>query len=88
MRRNVLKFTIYCSLFARLLAILTRYSLKVGNSDFNFICFLELVIYFFNDVGPYHMEISPLIWVTNQWTVFYMIEKSVIKELRPKELRS
>ena len=64
MRQNVLKFAIYCSLFTRFLAILTRYSLKVGNSDFDFICFLELVIYFFNDVGPYHIEISPLICVS------------------------
>ena len=28
----------------------------------------------------YHIETSPLIWYGNQWTGFYMIEASVMKE--------
>ena len=28
------------------------------------------------------METSPLIWRASQWTDFYMIETSIIKELR------
>ena len=35
----------------------------------------------FTDWGPYHIETSPLICTTNQWTGFYMIETSVMKEL-------
>ena len=35
----------------------------------------------FHDGGPYHMETSPLISRTNQWTGFYMIGISVMKEL-------
>ena len=33
------------------------------------------------DGGLYHIEISPLICSTNQWTRFYMIGTSVMKEL-------
>ena len=33
------------------------------------------------DGGPYHIEISPLICRTNQWTGFYLIGISVMKEL-------
>ena len=35
----------------------------------------------FHDVGPYHLETSPLICRANQWTDFYMIRTSVMKEL-------
>ena len=31
--------------------------------------------------GPYHIETSPLICTTNQWTSFYMIGTSVMKGL-------
>ena len=31
--------------------------------------------------GSYHIETSPLICTTNQWTSFYMIGTSVMKEL-------
>ena len=37
--------------------------------------------YFFLDRGPYHIETSPLICKANQWTGFYMIRTSVMKEL-------
>ena len=36
---------------------------------------------FFHDGGRYHIETSPLICGANQWTGFYMIAASVIKEL-------
>ena len=32
-------------------------------------------------LGPYRIETSPLIWRANQWTGFYIIETSVMKEL-------
>ena len=31
--------------------------------------------------GPYHTETSPLIWFAIQWTGFYMVGVSVMKEL-------
>ena len=40
--------------------------------------FLEL----FHDGGRYHIENSPLICRANQWTGFYMISPSVVKELK------
>ena len=36
--------------------------------------------YFFHGGGPYHIETSPLICRANQWTGFYMIETSVVKD--------
>ena len=36
----------------------------------------------FHDGGRYHIETSPLICKTNQWTGFYMIMASVMKELK------
>ena len=36
----------------------------------------------FHDGGRCHIETSPLIFVANQWTGFYMITASVMKELR------
>ena len=36
------------------------------------------------DGGRYHTEISPLICRANQWTGFYMITASVMKELNYK----
>ena len=35
----------------------------------------------FHDGDPYHIETSPLIYFSNQWTGFYMIATSVMKEL-------
>ena len=35
----------------------------------------------FQDGGRYHIEISPLICSANQWTGFYMITASFMKEL-------
>ena len=35
----------------------------------------------FHDGGRYHIETSPLICRTNQWTGFYMISASLVKEL-------
>ena len=32
--------------------------------------------------GLYHIETSPLICCANQWTNFYMIKTSVMKELK------
>ena len=36
---------------------------------------------FIHDGGPYRIETSPLVGISNQWTGFYMIETSVMKEL-------
>ena len=51
-------------------------------------CYNESLIEFFawngkhfHDGGPYHMKTSPLIYSENQWTDFYMIGTSVMKEL-------
>ena len=35
--------------------------------------------------GPYHIETSPLICSENQWTGFYMIGISVMRELMNHE---
>ena len=35
----------------------------------------------FHDGGSYHIETSPFICSANQWTGFYMIGTSVMKEL-------
>ena len=42
---------------------------------------LVICVKLFHDGGPYHIEISPLICRANQWTGFYMIGTSVMKEL-------
>ena len=36
----------------------------------------------FHDGDRYHIETSPLICSANQWTGFYMITASVMKELK------
>ena len=36
----------------------------------------------FHDRGPCHTENSPLIWGANQWTGFYMIATSGMRELK------
>ena len=38
----------------------------------------------FHDGGRYHIETSPLIYGANQWTGFYMITASVMKQLMRK----
>ena len=38
----------------------------------------------FHDKGPYHIETSPVICCATQWTGFYMIGTSVMKELKMK----
>ena len=35
----------------------------------------------FHDGGRYHTETSPLIYIANQWTGFYVISASAMKEL-------
>ena len=41
----------------------------------------------FHDGGPYHIETSPLICFANQWTGFYMIWTSIMKELNHVQRR-
>ena len=36
--------------------------------------------YLFHEGGPYHIETIPFICRANQWTGFYMIGTSVMKE--------
>ena len=43
--------------------------------------FINANFNFFDDGGPYHIETSPLISSANQWTGFYVIGTSVMKEL-------
>ena len=43
--------------------------------------YLILFIKLFHDGGCYHIETSPLISKANQWTGFYLITASVMKEL-------
>ena len=52
--------------------ILARNGLNMLTSD----------IKLFYNRDPYYRETSPLIFSANQWTGFYMIETSVMKELR------
>ena len=40
-----------------------------------------LTLYLFHDGGPYHIKTSPFICRANQWTGFYVIGTSVMKEL-------
>ena len=40
-----------------------------------------LIKLIFYDGGLYHIEISPLVFSTNQWTDFYMVGTSVIKKV-------
>ena len=42
---------------------------------------IQVLAYLFHNAGPYHIETSPLICIANQWTGFYMIGASVMKEL-------
>ena len=39
------------------------------------------IIQIFPDEGPYHIETCPLISIANQWTGFYIIGTSAMKEL-------
>ena len=60
---------------------------KFEGSDFKYDnSFLKMLPktlnYHFHDGGSYHIETSPLICRANQWTDFYMITASVVKELR------
>ena len=49
----------------------------------DYLSFWKLVHCWFNsyDGGPYHIKTSPLICSASQWTGFYMIGSSVMKEL-------
>ena len=49
--------------------------------------FLNWVHWLFHDGGRYHIEASPLIFRVNQWTGFYMITASVMKELKIFKMR-
>ena len=42
---------------------------------------VSFIIYLFHNGGRYHIQTSPLICGANQWTGFYMITASVMKEL-------
>ena len=47
--------------------------------------FWKLILFLLNSFmmeAPYHIETSPLICSANQWTGFYMIGPSVMKELK------
>ena len=46
----------------------------------------EFCISLFHEGGPYHIEASPLIYRANQWTGFYMIWTSLLKELKANSL--
>ena len=42
----------------------------------------------FHDRGPFHIETGPLICSANEWTGFYMIGTSVLKELKYLSLKT
>ena len=46
---------------------------------------IKLYYWLLQDGGTYHIEISPLICSVNQWTGFYMIRTSIMKELRTEK---
>ena len=67
--------------------------LRLGTSNFLFIFsrwhsqFLIVSVHFLTPSwrrSNYRIETSPLIWSANQWTGFYMIRTSIMKELRKK----
>ena len=45
-------------------------------------CFVKKKFELFHDGGRYHIETSPLIGRANQWTGFYIITASVLKEFK------
>ena len=51
--------------------------------DFKFLFLQMTYVNESTDGGPYHIETRPLICRTNQWTCFYKIGTSVVKDLRP-----
>ena len=52
--------------------------IELQNSRTEIIVIKDLTLH---DGGRYHIETSPLIYSANQWTGFYMIKVSVMKEL-------
>ena len=50
----------------------------------NYFKYFKHPVLLFHDGGPYHIETSPLIYSANQWTGFYMITVSIMKELMKK----
>ena len=47
---------------------------------------IRLNIKLFHGGSPYHIETSPLIRIANQWTGFYEIKTSAMKELTHKNI--
>ena len=45
------------------------------------ILILRFLLILFHDRGSYHIETSSMIYFANQWTGFYVIGTSVMKEL-------
>ena len=65
---------------------------EIFNGRLQFLCsdmiYEVQITQLFHDIGLYHVETSPLICGANQWTGFYMITASVMKELMTFELNS
>ena len=62
------------------------YSYKSDEAEKNIMsvrnqCYMNKEDYLFHEGGPYHIETSPLICRANQWTGFYIIGTSVLKQL-------
>ena len=64
------------------------FSFRVTSSCFSLVYFntntlvlIKVILQLFHDIGRYHIETSPLICRANQWTGFYMIMFSFMKEL-------
>ena len=49
---------------------------------------IKIELYLFHDGGRYRIETSPLICIENQWTGFYMITASVMKELNEPSIQT
>ena len=70
-----------CSVGSTLLSFTSNFSFSCHTSPFHALRFYPQTL-LFHDGGRYNIEISPLICKANQWTGFYMITASVMKELK------
>ena len=80
---KVSSFAPLCPVISWKLFVLKDLNLHGAKTSWNLRALKYLTLYLFRDGGPYHIETSPLIYHTNQWTCFNMIETYVIKELMP-----
>ena len=76
-----------CGVGSTLLSFTSNFSFSCHTSPFHALRFYAQTL-LFHDGGRYNIETSPLICKANQWTGFYMITASVMKELIYKQLKN